>query len=154
MGISSGAIDAALYAHLDKRITGVVLLAGFSDLKTAVQYDFISEQITSFKKKKYIIYHCPGKWYDGKKLKKKFYDEFFVLDIPQALKKYKKPILIIHGDKDTAVPVSNAHALYEIANQPKQIVIIKNADHKFSKTLHGLQVVSHIRKFMKRSNLI
>lgn len=154
IGISTGAIDAALYAHRDKRITGVVLLAGVHDLKKAVHYDFTAQQIASFKKKKYIVYNHPGKWYHGKKLKKKFYDEFFVLDIAKSVKKYKKPLLLIHGDKDTAVPVKEAHALYEIANQPKTLVIIKNADHKFSKMLHGLQVVSQIRKFIKKSKSI
>lgn len=149
VGISTGAIDAALYSYKDKRITGVVLLAGVSNLKKSVHYDFSAQQITCFKKKKYIVYNHDGKWYNGKKLKKKFYDEFFTLNISHALKKCKKPLLIIHGEKDIAVPVKEAYDLYAIANQPKKLVIIKNADHKFSKVIHWLQAISSIRKFIK-----
>ena len=150
-GISTGAIDAALYAHCDKRITGTVLLSGLADLKKGVHYDFTPAQIAQFKKKKYIVYDHSGKWYHKKKLKKAFYDEFFTLDIAKALKKYKKPLLIIHGEKDEAVPVSNAQELFEVANQPKKLVLIKKADHRFTKLLAGLQVISSIRKFVKKS---
>lgn len=149
LGVSTGAVEACLYAYKDKRINKVILLGGESDLKEAVHYDFSDEQIKSFQKKGFIIYHAPEKWYHGKKLNKAFYDEFFTLDIQKAVKKYKKSILIIHGSKDEAVPVSNAHALYAMANEPKKLVIIKGADHRFSKIWHGLQVLWHIKKFIE-----
>ncbi|MEK6920549.1 MAG: alpha/beta hydrolase, partial [Nanoarchaeota archaeon] len=149
IGISTGAIDAALYAHSDKRITGVVLLSGLADLKRGVHYDFTEQQIALFQKKKYIVYNRPEKWYHGKKLKKAFYDEFFVLDIPRALKKYKKPLLIIHGSKDEGIPVLEAKDLYKVANEPKKLVVISGADHQFSSLFHGLQVLWHVVSFLR-----
>lgn len=149
IGISTGAIDAALYAHTDKRITGVVLLSGVADLKRGVHYDFTAEQIASFKKEGHIIYNHFGKWYHGKKLKKAFYNEFFVLDIPNALREYKKPLLIVHGSCDEAVPLLEAKELYDVANEPKKLVVIKNADHQFSSLWHGLQVLWYVLKFVK-----
>ena len=151
VGISTGAIDVALYAHSDKRITGTVLLSGLLNLKKGVHYDFTPAQIAQFKKKKYIVYDHFGKWYHKKKLKKAFYNEFFTLDIVKALKKYKRPLLIIHGEKDEAVPLSNAKELFDAAHQPKKLVVIKNGDHRFAHMLAGLQVVSSIRKFVKKS---
>lgn len=148
IGISTGAIDAALYAHADKRITGVVLLSGVADLKRGVHYDFTAQQIASFKKKGFIIYNRPGKWYHDKKLKKVFYDEFFVLDIRKALTKYRKPLLIIHGDKDEAIPLLEAKELYKLANEPKKMVVISGADHQFSSLWHGLQVLWQVVKFL------
>lgn len=149
IGISTGAIDAALYAHTDKRVSGVLLLSGVADLRRGVHYDFTAEQIASFKKKGHIIYDCSGNWYHGKKLKKAFYDEFFVLDIPKSLRKYKKQLLIIHGSKDEAVPLLEAYSLYKIANEPKNLVVIKNANHQFSSLWHGIQVLWHVLKFLK-----
>lgn len=148
LGVSTGAIEACLYAYKDKRIDKVILLGGEADLKEAVHYDFTDEQIVRFKQDGFIIYNAPEKWYHGKKLNKAFYDEFFTLDIAKALQKYKKPLLIIHGGKDEAVPVSNAQELYTTANEPKKLIIIRGADHRFSRIWHGLQVVYYVNRFI------
>jgi uncharacterized protein len=150
IGHSTGAIDATLYAYKDKRIDKLILLGGVGNLKEAVSYDFTDEQIQDFKKKGYIIYSKKDRWTLGKKLKRAFYDEFFTLDVLGSLKKYKKPVLIIHGSKDKEVPVTkDPLELYKAANNPKKLIIIKGADHKFSKVRHGLQVLYHIWKFTK-----
>ena len=39
------------------------------------------------------------------------------------------PVLIIHGDGDDQVPVKQADTLYAIANEPKQLYIVRGADH-------------------------
>ncbi len=150
VGISTGAIDASLYAHTDKRVSKVVLLGAVSDLRHGVRYDFTAEQVHSFWKKGHIVYNRPEKWYHKKKLKKGFYDEFFKLSIPKAIKKYKQPLLIIHGSKDEAIPLSDPHELYEMANKPKKLVIIKGGDHQFRKLRHGLQVVWHVVRFCRK----
>lgn len=153
LGVSTGAVEACLYAYKDKRIDKVILLGGESDLKEAVHYDFTDEQIKDFQKKGVIIYHAPEKWHHGKKLNRAFYDEFFTLNLEKAIKKYKNPLLIIHGGNDEAVPVSNAHELYAMANEPKKLVIIKSADHRFSNFWHGLQVVYYVNKFIRKRKL-
>ena len=149
IGISTGAIDASLYAYKDKRISKVILLSAVSDLKHAARYDFTDRQIHQFWKKGYIIYG-PGKWFGRKRLNKSFYDEFFTLDIPKAIKKYHRPLLIVHGSKDESVPVWNAKELFRIANHPKKLVIIKNSDHRFSKKIHQMQLLWHIYRFIRK----
>ena len=148
-GISTGAIDAALYACIDSRVSKLVLLGGVSDLKHSARYDFSDQQVYDFWTKGYITYDSAGKWYDGKRLKKRFYDEFFTLDIPSAIKKYRKPILIIHGEKDEAVPLFNAEELYESAHKPRKLVVIKDADHRFSKPAHFKKMVDVLNHFIK-----
>lgn len=150
MGHSTGAIDAALYAHKDERIDKLVLLGGVGNLKEAVRYDFTDQQVKDFWTKGHIVYKSKQKWLDGKKLKKAFYDEFFKLDVLGSLRKFKKPVLIIHGEKDEAVPVNKDPVeLYEAANKPKKLCIIKGADHKFSKTRYLRKVVHSIANFIK-----
>src|SRR3989338_5470437 len=108
IGHSTGAIDASLYAYRDPRIDKLILMGAESDTKHSVHYDFTDKQVHDFWTKGYIVYNRPGKWYHGKKLKKAFYDEFFKLDIPNAIAQYQKPLLIIHGEKDEAVPLKDA----------------------------------------------
>ena len=150
MGISTGAIDASLYAYKDKRIDKLILLGAESSTKHSVHYDFTDEQVRDFWQKGYIRYHAPGKWYHQKKLKKAFYDEFFTLDIPQAIKRYTQPLLIIHGEKDEAVPLKEGIELFKMANKPKQLVIIKGADHRFTQPRHFKKVLKVILRFIQQ----
>ena len=149
IGHSTGAIDAALYAHKDRRITQLILTGAVSDLKNAAHYDFTDEQVRDFWTKGYIFYDRPGKWMHGKKLKKAFYDEFFTLDIPTAIKKYKKPLLIVHGEKDI-IPASEPQALFTMANTPKKLVIIRGADHSFTEAEHFKKVLKVMGEFVEK----
>lgn len=47
----------------------------------------------------------------------------------ELIKKINYPILISHGDKDEIVPVSHSYKLYELANEPKKLIILKGATH-------------------------
>jgi uncharacterized protein len=68
-------------------------------------------------------------------LTKKLFDDSKKHSIPQVLKKSKKPILIIHGEKDEIINVDNARKLYFYSNEPKDLRIIKEGDHMFTKNL-------------------
>ncbi|MCK5696144.1 MAG: alpha/beta hydrolase [Desulfobacula sp.] len=41
-------------------------------------------------------------------------------------------VLIFHGDADEVVPVSNANHIYNLAKEPKQLIIHKNGDHQMT----------------------
>jgi len=148
IGHSTGAIDASLYAHTDRRVSKLILTGAVHDLKNAARYDFTDYQVNEFWKKGCIVYHRPGKWVNGKKLKKAFYDEFFTLDIPRAIKKYQRPLLIIHGEQDIIPWNTEGYALYKLANRPKRFILIKGADHSFSAPREWRSVVSRIIKFI------
>ncbi|MBI2112248.1 alpha/beta hydrolase [Candidatus Woesearchaeota archaeon] len=149
IGHSTGAIDASLYAHKDKRITKLILMGAESDTKHSVRYDFTDQQVQDFWTKGHIVYNSPGKWYHHKKLKKAFYDEFFTLEIPKAIKKFKRPLLIVHGEKDEAIPLSDPEKLFENANKPKKLIIIRGADHRFTNPIHFKKLLTVIENFIK-----
>ena len=148
IGHSTGAIDASLYAYKDKRISKLVLMGAESDLKHSVHYDFTDEQVHDFWTKGYIVYTKGREWLKKKKLKKAFYDEFFVLDIKKSIKKYRRPVLIIHGEKDEAIPLTDPKELYKNAHRPKKFVVIPGADHRFTKKKHFERLVKEIEKFI------
>ncbi|OPX83757.1 MAG: Alpha/beta hydrolase family protein [Pelotomaculum sp. PtaB.Bin104] len=43
-----------------------------------------------------------------------------------------EPLLVIHGEQDQTVPVGNAQAIFDAAGEPKEIKIIRGADHQFT----------------------
>ncbi len=61
-----------------------------------------------------------------------FYDleKYDVLDCAAEIS--PRPLLIIHGTEDKTVPVSQARELYEAAHEPKELLTIDGADHRFT----------------------
>lgn len=129
IGHSTGAINAALYS--DRRIDKIVLMSGIADLEAVVNYDFTPRQIKDFWEQGFIIYDRPyKKWVHKQKLYKKFYDEFFTLDLKKAIKRIKKPLLIIHAEKDEHIPLWQPQQIRDLAPQAI-LTIIKGANHVF-----------------------
>ena len=63
------------------------------------------------------------------KLNTVFWSDFENHDILKSIKQVKCPILFIHGSADDIVPVSEMETLFELANEPKEKLIIEGADH-------------------------
>jgi fermentation-respiration switch protein FrsA (DUF1100 family) len=51
------------------------------------------------------------------------------LDSAAVLRKPHAPLLIIHGEKDTLIPISEAEKLFAAACEPKQLVRLPNSGH-------------------------
>jgi pimeloyl-ACP methyl ester carboxylesterase len=153
-GHSTGAIDASLYSCRDKRISKLILSGGLLHLNNAARYDFTDENVKDFWTKGYIVYGRKKgwrkSWVTGKRLKKAFYDEFFTLDIPGSMRKYKKPLLVIHGEKDEAVPLKCALELYAFAHKPKKLIVVKGADHSYKKPAQFRKAIAEICRFIGR----
>jgi uncharacterized protein len=71
-------------------------------------------------------------------------------DIRQHLASIKH-LLVIHGDADAVVPVSNAKLLYEQAGIPKRLVILPGGDHRMSHISHQAQFVEESLKWYRIS---
>jgi hypothetical protein len=41
------------------------------------------------------------------------------------------PVLVIHGDRDSTIPLWHGKSLYDAANDPKQLVVIPEGDHNY-----------------------
>jgi len=72
------------------------------------------------------------------------------IDARDVVKRIKSPILVIHGDKDEIVPVNHAIELYNNANQPKEIKIIKGADHRFLNMAYREEAINLSFEWFKR----
>ncbi len=52
-----------------------------------------------------------------------------VLISKDLIKNISCPVLIVHGDRDMIVNVSHAYNLFELAKEPKKLLILKGAGH-------------------------
>ena len=43
-----------------------------------------------------------------------------------------RPLLIVHGTDDLGIPLAGVKRLYELAGEPKDLVIVDGADHNLS----------------------
>ena len=69
-----------------------------------------------------------------------------LIDADDAVKRYKKPVLIVHGDEDEAIPVEYSIKLRDKYEHAK-LVVIKGDDHCYNSHLD--QVLEVIRDFMQ-----
>lgn len=64
-------------------------------------------------------------------VKSDFWSDFDKYDLPRLIKNINCPILLIHGEADEKVSVSEMELYYENANEPKKKIVIPEADHGF-----------------------
>jgi len=76
----------------------------------------------------------------GSKIKKNFFDDIGNYDICAAVERINCPLLVIHGDADNLVPFENGQRIYERANEPKRLEIIKGGNHGFDEPHHMEQI--------------
>lgn len=67
----------------------------------------------------------------------------------EQLKKNKRPILFIHGEKDVYVPVGMAYENYAATHAPKQLWIVKNASHAESFWINPTRYQQHVEEFLQ-----
>ena len=61
----------------------------------------------------------------------------------------RSPLLVIAGDADRIVPLDQSVALYEAANDPKRLVVLKGADHNDDDLTAGPPVVEAVAAFLQ-----
>jgi len=66
------------------------------------------------------------------------------------IKNIKAPILIIHAEKDSQIPVNEAYLLHE-ANKKTELWIVKNADHGMSHSLNPEKYEQRVVGFFREN---
>jgi len=84
----------------------------------------------------------------------KFYAKIFLnintkkVSPEQSIKNLTIPILLIHGEKDSQIPIENAYILKK-SNPDIELWIVKNADHGYSYAMNPDEYKSKIKSFLK-----
>ena len=70
------------------------------------------------------------RWRDGV-MRSSFLDDVEVLDIERAIGSLRCPLLVMHGDADSVVPVEHARRIAEVSAGPAQLEIFPGIEHRF-----------------------
>ncbi len=68
----------------------------------------------------------------GTRVGSAFLDDVERLDVPAAMPRVDRPLLLTHGTADQIVPVDDAQALADVAAGPAEVRLYDGADHRFS----------------------
>ena len=60
------------------------------------------------------------------------------------------PVLVLAGDQDRIIPVSQSRRVYDAATSTKELVIVAGADHNDFSLLAGEEMLGAIRQFVDR----
>jgi uncharacterized protein len=131
LGHSIGSAITILGGSKSKSVSCLVTMGGDSSTQ-GIEKVFPKSVLQEIKKKGKCEHTIFGKKIT---MTKEFFEDARSHSLAETLKKSKKPILIIHGDKDKIINIDNARKLYFFANEPKDIKIIKGGDHMFTKRL-------------------
>jgi len=144
---ATGKLDTSRLGVIGSSLGGSTIIAAkdprpraYVTLATPVRFEFAPEALRSFREKGY--YEIPGT--DELRMSrtsKTFYDDLNSYDIAEAVKEIERPLLIIHGNRDATVPISDAYRLYENANEPKRREVIDGGSHSFVDTGHLDKVI-------------
>mmetsp|Transcript_167962 Transcript_167962/g.534194 ORF Transcript_167962/g.534194 Transcript_167962/m.534194 type:complete len:153 (+) Transcript_167962:648-1106(+) len=148
----------------------VTAVAGLVDVKAGLEYDFDSTQRDAFKAQGYCMkeFWLPigspsnppadfdedgdeGSWKKAYlRLGSQYHEDFLTLDIRKAVETPACPLLVIHGDADSNVPIENGKALFQSAADPKQLLIIPKGNHMLTSTKHFQKAAGAIADLMKK----
>lgn len=127
-GSSMGGTVALLFAAQEPSVAAVVTLAAPAHPENFPKRVLTPKQLQTWRERGYIAYH-------GQQLNLSLLEDLERLDVPEAARRIRCPVLILHGDADEVVPVAEAHELQKILTSPKRLSIFKDTDHRFSNPL-------------------
>ena len=84
------------------------------------------------------------------KMGPQFWKDFSNYNFPKIISEIQKPICFIHGEKDSAAPLSEAKIFYQNANEPKKLVVIKNSDHSFDEPNERSEMIKELTAWLKK----
>ena len=125
LGRSLGGAAALVAASRSADITGLVLWAAPNDLQATFRNALGAEAYNALSAGQTLYLNLQG-----------------------ILRNWRKrPLLILHGEKDETVAVDQARLTFALAGVPKKLVIINGGDHSF--TNHGNKAAAEVVGWLK-----
>lgn len=122
-GHSMGGAVGALRASEDARIRALISLAGMVDTKGFAQREF--GDVTPGAGYMWDDPECP--------LSQAYMDDLTAIGtVVDRATRISVPWLLVHGTEDDVVPIEDSRAIFERANEPKELAVLQGADHVFS----------------------
>ncbi|MFX1492159.1 MAG: alpha/beta hydrolase [Promethearchaeota archaeon] len=150
-GPSFGGAIAVLTASRDPRISAVCLRAPVYDTLEFVQSPIFDAGVQDLLRTAPNEMHGFTDPQERKRVIKQLIHESKTLNPMNEIAKIApRPLFIITGDKDRGIPVEGVRRLFAKAREPKELVIIKGANHNLSNPLAYEQTTDAIIAWFKR----
>lgn len=148
-GSSFGGISSIIAASKTNDLFILALKSPVSNYKEKGLVTKTKEELEEWREKGYRYYESG----DGRKLRLNytFFEDFENNDGYEAAKKIKIPTLIVHGDKDGAVPVEQSKKTTNLIKNCR-LEIIKGADHRYSNPEHFEKMIGLISQFIIKNS--
>jgi alpha-beta hydrolase superfamily lysophospholipase len=92
---------------------------------------------------------APEKAVPDPELTTEFYERLLNFDMRVKIPSLKN-ILIFHGDRDETVPLENGKILYELAGEPKRLIVQEGGDHRISAPHHQSEFISESSEWFRK----
>jgi putative redox protein len=148
-GHSLGAAMALLAADRIESVRGVCTLAG--RLSGTRPWHFLNpEQRRALEQSGTVDFTSRGR---SLQLSHDFFADADQFDLPSAVKRLTKPLLIVHGEADDIISVREAYRAHGLNAQQTELAIIAGADHMFSRAADRELVATLVTRFVQRLKL-
>lgn len=140
-GHSRGGYVSILYASRDPRVSVVLAIMSPYSLIRTVNTDKINKwKIDGFKTSSRDVPNSNEKRefsvpYSDMEDSKKY-------DLLEDVKKLKIPLVLVAGELDDVIPPSDVRLIYDNANEPKNLVILKNINHDYRHNINNIKLVN------------
>ncbi len=124
MGFSMGAAVAIATAAVSEAVRAVIADSGFAELRTIVSNGMRKRGIPPLIA---LGLTTLVVWAAGHRLGCRLTDSDPLRWVGRLA---PRPLLLIHGEQDCDVPVTEAHRLYEAAGEPKELWVVAGAGHR------------------------
>lgn len=136
-GSSMGGAVALLAAARDERVVAIATLAAIGHAAAAIERN--PTAVAAFESQGYV--DTPAG-----RLGRKLWDDAREHDILSAVRVLHAPLLVIHGENDDVVPVSDAHDIAATARNAS-LEIVSGAGHRFDEPGQFRPVVRDVTRF-------
>jgi dipeptidyl aminopeptidase/acylaminoacyl peptidase len=141
IGHSMGGAVGVLRCAKDPRIKALVSLAGMVHTKAFAEREF--GMVKPGEGFMWDDTNCP--------LSQRYMDDMAAIgSVLVEAPKIRVPWLLIHGTEDDVVPIQESREIFAKANQPKELIELKGANHVFAGE-HTGPMVSNVVNWLKRT---
>ncbi|MBI5405142.1 MAG: alpha/beta fold hydrolase [Candidatus Kerfeldbacteria bacterium] len=148
IGHSMGGTAILLARNAGAELKTMVLLAPVGDTKYHAQWEYSPAMLRAWRSEGLLVWE--NRRGDVLGLHYGFYRDLASLDTLAMTKTNHQPILIIHGQRDRSVPLIESQRLYRVLDEPKQLVVLPQADHNFTRPADLKKVIGTTVDWLKR----
>jgi putative redox protein len=125
LGSSMGGTIGVLYAAQEPRVAALVTVAAPVHPEKFPQRILTASQLQEWRERGFTLYN-------GQRLNLSLLEDLERLNVPQAARSVQCPVLIVHGDADEVVPISESYELRDSLGGAKRLSILNGGDHRLS----------------------